>query len=522
MSQGVSRTGWATRFGLIMAMAGNAVGLGNFLRFPGKAAPYGGAFMIPYFLALVFLGVPLMWMEWTIGRHGGGFGHGSTPGMFHRLWRHPVSKYLGVFGILLPAMVGIYYIYIESWSLGYAWQTVTGTYWGKTSQGDMEGVFATYLGMGGGPLSFSVQAYVFFLIAFGLNILIMSLAISKGIEFVAKYAMPALLLLGTVLAVRVLTLPPVEGRTIGDGLAQVWRVKDWSVLGRSDVWIAATGQVFFTLSVGLGMVHTYASYLRKKEDVTLNGLAACSTNEFVEVILGSTIAIPAAVLFFGVAETQHIVKGGTFAIGFHALPVIFQRMPAGQFFGTAWFVLLFLAGLTSSMAMFTPLLLFLEDELSIPRKKAALYIGIGAFVLMQPVILFMHHGVLDEIDYWMGDFGLVLFGAIEVTIFAWIFGMKKGWQEMHLGADLQIPRVFYHIMRFVTPVYAIALVAWYVYDGLWAKVTMAGVAAEHVPYLWVARVMILGVAAFIIWGVRHAWRTHPKFFDGVESEEPAS
>jgi len=107
--------GWATRFGMVMAMAGNAVGLGNFLRFPGKAAPYGGAFMIPYFLALVLLGVPLMWMEWTIGRHGGGFGHGTTPGMFHRLWRNPVSKYLCIFWVLLPAMVGVYYIYVESW-----------------------------------------------------------------------------------------------------------------------------------------------------------------------------------------------------------------------------------------------------------------------------------------------------------------------------------------------------------------------------------------------------------------------
>ena len=129
------------------------------------------------------------------------------------------------------------------------------------------------------------------------------------------------------------------------------------------MWMAATGQIFFTLSVGLGMVHTYASYLKKKEDVTLSGLAACGTNEFVEVILGSTIAIPAAVIFFGAASTMSIAEGGTFSIGFFALPVIFQQMPYGQLFGTMWFVLLFLAGLTSSMAMFTPLLVFLEDEL---------------------------------------------------------------------------------------------------------------------------------------------------------------
>jgi len=504
-----------------MAMAGNAVGLGNFLRFPGKAAPYGGAFMIPYFLALVLLGIPLMWMEWTIGRHGGSHGHGSAPGMFHRLWSRPISKYLGVFGILLPAMVGVYYIYIESWSLGYAWQTAMGSYWGRTSNEAMGEVFADYLGMRGGPVSFSGQAYGFFLVAFLLNITIMSLSISKGIEVVAKYAMPTLLVLGVILAVRVLTLPPVDGRTVSDGLAQIWHVKDWSVLAKPDVWLAATGQIFFTLSVGLGMVLSYASYLRKREDVTLSGLAACGTNEFVEVILGSTIAIPAAVIFFGVTHTQEIVAGGTFAIGFHALPVIFQQMPAGQLFGTMWFVLLFLAGLTSSMAMFTPLLLFLEDELRIPRKKAALCIGFGVFVMMQPIVLFMHHGMVDELDYWVGDFGLVIFGAIEVTVFAWFFGMDRGWKEMHVGADLQVPRVFYYIMKYVTPIYAIVLVVWYVFGGLWDKITMKGVAAEDVPYLWLARAMILGFASFLIWGVWYAWRTHPRFFEQARDVEDA-
>jgi len=521
MPQAVSRTGWATRFGLIMAMAGNAVGLGNFLRFPGKAAPYGGAFMVPYFTAVILLGIPLMWMEWTIGRHGGRFGHGSTPGMFHRMWQKPVSKYIGIFGVLLPAMVGIYYIYIESWSLGYAWQTLTGEYWGKTSQAAMGEVFAEYVGLGDG-VAFSLQAYFFFLITFALNILIMSLSISKGIEFVAKYAMPALLFLGVVLAVRVLTLPPVEGRTVGDGLAQIWRVTDWSVLKSSDVWIAATGQVFFTLSVGLGMVHSYASYLNYKHDITLSGLTSCTTNEFVEVILGSTVAIPAAVIFFGAVDTRAILDQGTFAIGFHALPVIFQQMPAGQMFGVMWFVLLFLAGLTSSMAMFTPLLLFLEDELGLTRKRAAAGIAICVFFLMQPVILFYNRGVLDEIDYWMGDFGLVLFGALEAVVFSWIFGMKKGWREMHVGADLRVPRVFYYVMKYVTPVFALTLVVWSVQDSLWGKLTMENAKPENVPFLWMARAMILAVAGFLIWGVWYAWRTHPKFFEeaGPQSEAP--
>lgn len=516
--------GWATRFGLIMAMAGNAIGLGNFLRFPGKAAQFGGAFMIPYLLALALLGIPLMWMEWTIGRHGGGFGHGSTPGMFHRLWRHPVAKYLGIFGVLLPAMVGVYYIYIESWSLGYAWQTMTGAYWGQTSNEWMEAVFSNYLGMNGGLFSFNPHSYLFFLATFAINIFVFGRGISKGIEIVAKYCMPTLLVIGIVLAVRVLTLPPMDGRTIGDGLAQIWRVSDWGALLKSDVWIAATGQVFFTLSVGLGMIHTYASYLKKRHDITLSGLASCGTNEFAEVILGGTIAIPAAVLFFGAAQAQTIAKGGTFSLGFFALPVIFQQMPAGQIFGTLWFLLLFLAGLTSSMAMFTPLLVFLEDELRLTRRQGVTLVGVSVFLMMQPIILFMHHGMVDEIDYWVGDFGLVLFAAIETVVFAWIFGMARGWKEMHLGADLQVPRIFYYIMKYVTPTFMILLLAWYAYDGLVARVLMRGVAAESQPYRWLARLIIAGMAGFLVWGVRFAWKTHPKFFEEAsrarEEEEP--
>lgn len=509
---------WATRYGLIMAMAGNAVGLGNFLRFPGKAAPYGGAFMVPYLLALVLLGIPLMWMEWTIGRHGGGFGHGSTPGMMHRIWKNPISKYIGIFGILLPAMVGIYYIYIESWALGYAWETIIGSYWGKMDCKQMADTFSAYLGTSApGMFSFSPKAYFFFIVTFAFNMIILSRGIAKGIEIVAAYAMPLLLVLGIVLAARVLTLPPVEGRTIADGLAQIWRIDDWSVLKKTDVWIAATGQIFFSLSVGLGMVHSYASYLQKHEDITLSGLTACSTNEFVEVILGGTIAIPAAVLFFGVAETRGIVAQGPFAIAFHALPVIFQQMPGGHLFGAAWFILLFLAGLTSSMAMFTPLLLFLEDELQLTREKASLFITAGAFLLMQPVVLFLHRGVLDEIDYWMGDLGLVIFAASEAVIFAWIYGLAKGWEEMHHGADLQVPRVFYYIMKYITPTYAVALLVWYFYDGFWGKLTMKGASPEVQPYLWLARGMILVVTAFLIWGVWYAWRTHPKFFEEEKS-----
>jgi SNF family Na+-dependent transporter len=503
-------------------MSGNAVGLGNFLRFPGKVAPYGGAFMVPYFLALLLLGIPLMWIEWTIGRHGGGYGHGSSPGMLHRLWKHPVSKYLGILGVLLPAIIGLYYIYIESWSLGYAWQTMTGTYWGQTDHSQMAAFLDGYTGAAtadpeGFSLAFSPKAYLFFLITFAINILVFSRGISKGIEIVAKYAMPTLLVLGVILAVRVLTLPSTNLGSVSEGLARIW-VVDWSQLRDAKMWVTATGQVFFTLSLGFGMIHTYASYLHKKEDITLNGLATCSTNEFVEVILGGSIVLPAAVVFFGVSQT---VGKNTFDLGFITLPVIFQQLPAGRLFGTLWFVLLFLAGLTSSVAMFTPLLTFLQDELQITRKKGVMFVGILTFILAQPAILFLHRGVLDELDVWAGDLLLFLFGTIEVVIFAWIFGMRKGWAEMHLGAELRVPGIFYYIMLFVTPTYALWLLGWWLRTRFWDTFTMVGQPEANVPYLWLGRAIILFGGLFLAWGVWHAWRTNPEFYDEVEEEEAA-
>ena len=367
--------------------------------------------------------------------------------------------------------------------------------------------------------SFGLQGYTFFLITIVANLIVFSRGIEKGIEIVAKYAMPTLLILGVILAIRVLTLPPVEDRSVADGLARIW-VIDWAVLASPDVWIRATGQIFFTLSLGFGMIHTYASYLRRNDDLTLNGLATVSTNEFVEVILGGTIAIPAAMVFFGPALLDRIAAGdlGSFDIAFFALPVIFQQLPAGQIFGAMWFFLLFLAGLTSSVAMFTPFLLFLKDELRMSHRASVTAIGIGTFILMQPVILFLHRGVLDELDYWAGTFCLVLFAAIEAVVFAWFFGMEKGWKEMHEGAEFKVPRIFYYIMKYVTPVFTLCLLAWWTWEAGRTYLDPSTAASPNAAYHWLARAIIIGVGIFLIWGVRHAWIKYPKSAFGSEEE----
>src|SRR5687768_13292053 len=128
-----SNEAWGSRIGLILAMAGNAVGLGNFLRFPRQAAVNGGgSFMITYFIALLLLGIPLMWIEWGIGRNGGRFRKGHIPGMFAAIWKHPAAKYVGVIGMVIPLVIMIYYTYIESWTLAFSWYSLSKDYFGHT------------------------------------------------------------------------------------------------------------------------------------------------------------------------------------------------------------------------------------------------------------------------------------------------------------------------------------------------------------------------------------------------------
>jgi NSS family neurotransmitter:Na+ symporter len=514
--QGVESGGrmqWGSRIGLILAMAGNAIGLGNFLRFPVKAAANGGgAFMIPYFCALLFLGVPLMWVEWSIGRHGGVHGHGTTPGMFSLMWKHPAAKYLGALGISLPFIIVVYYNFIESWTLGFAWFSGTGKYYGLTTRDAMGHFLRGFQGVEHNQFFSSWLPIIIFIgITIFLNYYFLRKGISKGIEVLAKIGMPVLFIFGIVLAIRVLTLGhPASGvSSVGAGMGFMWN-PDFSQLSRATVWLVAAGQIFFTLSLGQGIINTYASYLREKDDVTLNGLTTSMTNEFAEVILGGTIAIPVAVAFFGVVETKLIANEGAFNLGFQSLPVIFQKLPMGQILGAMWFFLLFIAGITSSVAMTSPAVAFLEDEFKWKRHKAVNVVFAVMVACTVIVVAFFKFGFLDELDFWAGTFGLVVFATIEIIIFSWIFGVKKGWEDMHQGADLKVPRIFKFILKYVTPVYMLVVLGMWTYQEAIAKFLMKGEEQSRHPYLWGARAMFVDLILLTVLMVWLAWRKKKK------------
>lgn len=508
---------WGTRIGLILAMAGNAIGLGNFLRFPVQAAKNGGgAFMIPYIIALLLLGIPLMWLEWSMGRFGGQFGHGTTPGMFDRLWNHRLAKYFGSLGISIPLLFVIYYVYIESWTLGYSFFSITKAYFGFEEMGTMKKFLEDYQGISqNAPFSMVLYSFLFFLITLGINVYVISRGISGGVEKLAKIAMPLLFIFAIILVVRVFTLgtpdPSKPENNVINGLAFVWN-PDFSRLSESAVWLAAAGQIFFTLSIGSGAIQTYASYLKKNEDVVLTGLTTSMTNEFAEVVCGGSIAIPIATAFFGIAITQEIAQEGAFNLGFVAMPIIFTKLPIGFFFGMLWFLLLFFAGITSSVALTQPLMAFLQDELHVKRPTAAMLTGSILLIFGLPVVFFLSYGYLDQYDFWIGTVFLCFFALMETIIFAWVY---KGnfWEEITRSAELSVPKIFYYIIKFVVPLYLSILFVSWIYQDLTSphsKILLRGVENEKLPYLWFARFTIFAVMLSIAVLVKAAWERKRK------------
>jgi neurotransmitter:Na+ symporter, NSS family len=445
---------WGTRVGLILAMAGNAVGLGNFLRFPVQAIQNGGgALIIPYIICFLLMGIPLLWIEWSMGRFGGRMGNHSTPFILDSMDKRKLWKYFGVFGIFTNIAVAAYYCYIESWTMSYVYHSIIGTFDGLT-QTQVADFFIKYVDIGKSTTGIPYEAVIFYIACLVLNTWILSRGID-GIEKVAKIGMPLLIIFGFFLAFRGLTL----GTSGADaehpdasaiaGLNFLW-TPQFDSLTNPKVWLAAAGQIFFTLSVGMGTIQCYASYVRPKDDIALNSLSAGFMNEFVEVVLGSLIVIPIAAGYLGL---DWVKQNAGFGMAFQTMPFLFEKWGPilSLFAGVMWFGLLFFAGITSSLAMGTPLMGFMQDEFNWDRRKAAWLFGSIVLIMGMPTVIYFNQGVFDEYDYWAGTVSLVVFALGETILYSWIFGVNKGWDELTTGADIQLPSFYKYIILIVTP-----------------------------------------------------------------------
>ncbi|MGB0370577.1 MAG: sodium:calcium symporter [Opitutales bacterium] len=561
MSQ--SNESWNSRLGVILAVAGSAVGLGNFLRFPGQAAQFGGgAFMLAYCIAFLIIGLPICWAEWTIGRQGGKTGFHSSPGILNAIVGHPFGKYLGILGIIIPTCIYMYYVNIEAWTLGYAYNFFMQNmdFAAAADSGEFWEGFAG-LAENGAALEMSLKsALPFLLIVFAINFYLIYHGVSKGIETFCKVAIPVLLVIALIILVRVLTLgvpnPENPEQSIANGLGYMWNPDKtllvekvdgeweplgdmeelvgpemisaaeakvaadpenlkiversiWEQLANPDLWLAAAGQIFFSISIGFGIIINYASYMRENDDVVLSGFAATSANEFCEVGLGGLITLPASVAFLGVAGVSGAV-GSTFAIGFKVLPLVFAEMPLGWLFGGLFFFLLFLAAVTSSISMVQPGIAFIEEALDLNRRQSIGILGIITAMGAMLVLYFSQDAkAIDYMDYWCGNFLLFVLALIEIIIFSWVYGVDRGIEEANKGAVFKIPHFFRYIMKYVCPLFLITIFAFWCAKNIFGATWIGGTGevvhyiqalktGDDVAWIAVSTIVLVGLFTFFL------------------------
>ena len=551
-SAAASPVNWNSQLGVMLAVAGSAVGFGNFLRFPGLAAQFGGgAFMIAYFCAFIFLGVPLCWVEWAIGRRGGILGGHSCASAFMLISHSTVWKYLGIAGVLAPLGIGMYYMYLEGWTLGYCYNMATGALnlHGSAAFADF---FTRFTGSAadGAVYSGGSSLPIFFFIAIAANLFVLYRGVTKGIEWFCKRSMPLLLLTALIVLLRVLTLgtpnPELPHRSVDQGLGYMWNpsktvimVEDKTVemvsaratpqereqlmqkvaeenpgrevrceeislikgLMNPDLWIAAAGQIFFSLSIGFGTVLTYASYVARRKDIALVSLTANAANEVVEVGIAGMMIVPAAVSLLGVAAAA---GASTFGLGFTVLPEVFMAMPGGQFFGALFFALLFLAAVTSSISILQPSMAFLEEFWHLRRSQSVVVVGMLIIVGAFAVSWYTGDGMiaLSTLDFWMGTMCLYFISALYLTLFRGVWGTSNGLRELSRGSRIPLPRGLGFVINWITPAILLTIFCSWLYNSMFVTTSEHILNIAHgrpgavLPLAWMIAIYVF--MAFVV------------------------
>lgn len=537
---------WSSRLGAMLAVAGSAVGFGNFLRFPGLAAQYGGgAFMIAYFCAFLLLGVPLCWVEWAIGRRGGVLGGHSCASAFMLITHSSVWKYLGIAGVLAPLGIGMYYMYLEGWTLGYCVNMASGSLNLQGSQAFSQ-FFETFAGTSADGAVYGGESSLpwFFFVAVVANLFVLYRGVTKGIEWFCKWSMPVLLGTALVVLVRVLTLGTPDAaypnRNVNQGLGYMWNpsktvleVEGKTVdmvpveateqeradllrqtqaaypgkevtekhvsllqgLMNPELWIAAAGQIFFSLSIGFGTVLSYASYVRRRQDIALVSLTANAANEAVEVGIAGMMIVPAAVSLLGVAAAA---GASTFGLGFTVLPEVFASMPGGQVFGALFFGLLFLAAVASSISILHPSTAFLEEFWGLSRAQSVTIMGVLMILGAFAVSWFTGNGMmaLSTLDFWVGTMFLYLISTLYLALFNGVWGTRNGLRELGRGALIRLPRGLGFVIRWVTPAILLIIFGSWLYQNLFVNTSphilnlLHGEPGAVLPMVWIAAIYI--------------------------------
>jgi NSS family neurotransmitter:Na+ symporter len=404
------REGFASRIGFIFAAAGSAIGLGNIWRFPWLVGAYGGAaFLAMYLIIVALVGITMFMGEVALGR----YAQRSNVGAFKKV--NKSFSWLGSIGLIAGFMILSFYSVVGGWVIYYCFRAVIG--FNMTDPTLTEQLFVGFISNPLSPLFFHA-------LFMALTIWICYNGVKDGIEKYSNIMMPALLVIILILAVRSLMLPnAIEG-------IKFYLVPDISKFS-AEAALAALGQVFFSLSLGMGSILTYGSYLSKKENIPNVSL--------IVPLMDTTIAFIAGIVIFPAVFSYGFEPSSGAGLTFVTLPAVFSEMPLGQLFGAAFFFLLFLAALTSAISLLEPLIAYMIEEHGWSREKAALIIGgiifiVGCFasLSMGPLSGFKIGGLVffDQLDWVSNNLLLPIGGMLTALFISWIWGTKNVLNEV--------------------------------------------------------------------------------------------
>ncbi|ART77885.1 sodium-dependent transporter [Sutcliffiella horikoshii] len=412
-----NRPQWGTRAGFILAAVGSAIGLGNIWRFPATAYENGGgAFFVPYLFALLTAGIPLLILEFTMGHKY----RGSAPLSYARM--NKKYEWLGWWQVGIAFVISTYYAVIIAWAMSYSVFSLN-LKWGEDTGGFLIGEYLQVAApgeIGGLVPSVLLPLVIVWVVTLG----ILFKGVKKGVEVANKIFIPALVILFLIIVVRALTL---EGA--GTGLNAFFK-PDWSTIADGKVWVAAYGQIFFSLSIAFAIMITYSSYLPKKADITNNAFITGFSNSGFELLAG--IGVFSILGFMAVQQgvgVDEVVAGGV-GLAFVVFPQIINEFPAfKELFGFLFFGSLVLAGLSSLISIVETFIAGVQDKFKVSRTKAVAFGG-GLSALVS--ILFATKGglnFLDVADYFINQFGVALAGLVQVIVVVWFARQLKPLQS---------------------------------------------------------------------------------------------
>jgi NSS family neurotransmitter:Na+ symporter len=424
---------WGSKIAFIFAATGSAIGLGNIWRFPMVVGKYGGAvFVFVYILAVVLVGFTVMLAEMILGRHT----QRNAIGAFEHIKPRKPWKIIGYLGLLTSICILSYYSVIAGWAVGYFVKTISGTFKGTITSQMSDQIYTNFV-------SNPLVALICFLVVIGITTLIISKGVQSGIERWTKILMPILFILIIYLAIKALTLPGAS-----EGVS-FYLKPDFSKLNGTVV-LFAFGQAFFSLSIGMGIMITYGSYIPKSDNLVTSA-AWVSFSDTLIAFLAGIIIFPTLFAIPGIAPTAGP------GLVFKVFPLIFSKIPGGNF--------LLVAAITSTISLLEVSVAYFIDERNWSRKKAAFLLGGFAFILGIPSAL-SSGGMkfFTDIDF-MGKFDVIFanislaVGALLICIFVgWVWGIKKPVEEVRRGNPLFRIRPFWVFsLKFLSPVVLIII-----------------------------------------------------------------